>query len=121
MPGGWNYNLNFWTGGTQQGGQGQWSWCGKNSPADPLSNDLKWESGQPDNKGGNENCLHMRFILNGTDAVLMSDRNCTEKSIYGCEVNQNYEKYDFKSCKFLLLLGCSGYCSRANLCSTKMP
>jgi Lectin C-type domain len=82
---GWKYNLNYWTGGTQQGSQGQWSWCGKQTVVS-LSNDLKWEPGQPDNKGGSEDCLHLRFVLCNETGAIISDRNCADKYIYACEV-----------------------------------
>jgi Lectin C-type domain len=81
---GWSNNLNFWTGGTQQGCQGQWSWCGM-QPLLGLSNDLKWEPGQPDNNGGVEDCVHLRFVLNKTGTII-SDRKCEDRYIYACEV-----------------------------------
>jgi len=83
--GGWNYNLNFWTGGTTQECPGQWSWCGS-QPVLGLSNDLKWEKGQPDNHGGTEDCLHLRVVLNQT-GIIITDRNCTFKYMLACEVN----------------------------------
>jgi Lectin C-type domain len=79
---GWPYNMNFWTGGTQKGCQGQWGWCGAGGG---IGDDIKWEKGQPDNKGGQENCVHMRFVLNATGTII-TDRNCTNKYIYACEV-----------------------------------
>jgi len=82
--GGWNYNLNFWTGGTTQECPGQWSWCGS-QPILGLSNDLKWEKGQPDNHGGREDCLHLRVVLNQT-GIIITDRNCTSKYMLACEV-----------------------------------
>jgi len=82
--GNWSYNFNYWTGGTTQGCPGQWSWCGT-QPVLGLSDDLKWEKGQPDNKGGKEECLHMRFVQNSTGTIL-TDRNCSAKYIYACEV-----------------------------------
>jgi hypothetical protein len=74
--------MNFWTGGTQKGCQGQWSWCGVGGA---IADDIKWEKGQPDNKGGQEDCVHMRFVLNSTGTII-TDRNCTNKYIFACEV-----------------------------------
>jgi hypothetical protein len=80
--------MNFWTGGTQKGCQGQWGWCGVGGA---ISDDIKWEKGQPDNKGGQEDCVHMRFVLNATGTII-TDRNCTNKFIFACEViNFNFE------------------------------
>jgi hypothetical protein len=53
-----------------------------------LSDNLKWEAGQPDNKGGREECLHIRFVQNVTGTIL-TDRNCTAKYIFACEVSKN--------------------------------
>jgi len=78
----WQHNLNFWTAGTRQGCKGQWAWCGSGVG---FSEELVWEKGQPDDKGGREDCIHMRFVLNSTGTIL-SDRNCTSKLIYACEV-----------------------------------
>jgi hypothetical protein len=81
----WTLNFNYWTGGTTKNMPSQWSWCGTN-PILGLNDNLKWEKGQPDNKGGNEECLHMRFVMNSTGAII-TDRNCSLKYIYACEVS----------------------------------
>jgi hypothetical protein len=82
--GNWNFNFNYWTGGTNKNFPSQWSWCGS-QPVVGLSDNLKWETGQPDNRGGKEECLHLRFVQNATGTIL-TDRNCTAKYIYACEV-----------------------------------
>jgi hypothetical protein len=81
----WTLNFNYWTAGTNKNFPSQWSWCGT-KPIKGLSNDLKWESGQPDNKGGKEECLHLRIVLNKTGTII-TDRNCSLKYIYACEVS----------------------------------
>jgi hypothetical protein len=81
-------NFNYWTGGTTKNLPSQWSWCGTD-PIMGLSDDMKWETGQPDNKGGNEECLHLRFVINETGAII-TDRNCSLKYIYACEVSIQY-------------------------------
>jgi len=88
----WKGNHNYWTSGTQKGSKGQWWWCKQDGSATSFSTDLIWEKGQPDNKGGNEDCTHLRFIMNTTGTIL-SDRNCTSKYIFACEVSklQNYK------------------------------
>ncbi|CAB3386814.1 Hypothetical predicted protein [Cloeon dipterum] len=80
----WTANFNYWTSGTQKGAPvGNFSWCDPGGPK-PLVSSLIWQRGQPDNLGGNESCVHFRFVLNNTGAIL-SDRNCTNKYIYACK------------------------------------
>jgi len=82
--GNWSYNYNYWTAGTQAGCPGQWSWCGLEGGTG-LDDNLLWEKGQPDNKGGKEDCVHLRIYSNST-GVRLTDRNCTSKMIFACEV-----------------------------------
>ncbi|XP_059474381.1 uncharacterized protein LOC132196029 [Neocloeon triangulifer] len=79
----WTLNFNYWTGGTQQGCRGRWAWCSSSGLLD-LNDNLTWSSGQPDNKAGNEECLHMRLNQNSSGVVL-SDRNCTDKYVFACK------------------------------------
>ncbi|CAB3386061.1 Hypothetical predicted protein [Cloeon dipterum] len=80
----WKMNFNYWTSGTWQGSpQKMWSWCEPNGPT-VFPPGLIWEAGQPDNRDGNETCVHFRFILNSTGAI-MTDRNCTSKYVFACK------------------------------------
>ncbi|XP_065346206.1 uncharacterized protein LOC135943549 [Cloeon dipterum] len=80
----WKMNFNYWTSGTRKGAPlGHWSWCKADGPT-VFSPSLTWERGQPDNKNGNESCVHFRFVLNAT-AAIMTDRNCTNRYIYACK------------------------------------
>ncbi|XP_059486554.1 mucin-5AC-like isoform X2 [Neocloeon triangulifer] len=79
----WTYNFNYWTAGTQQGCRGRWSWCSGAGLLD-LNDSLTWSSAQPDNKAGNEECLHMRLFQNSSGVVL-SDRNCSDKYVIACK------------------------------------
>ncbi|CAB3388244.1 Hypothetical predicted protein [Cloeon dipterum] len=82
----WKMNFNYWTSGTWQGSpQKMWSWCEPNGPT-VFPPGLIWEAGQPDNRDGNETCVHFRFILNSTGAI-MTDRNCTSKYVFACKGN----------------------------------
>jgi hypothetical protein len=83
--GNWSNNFNYWTGGSQQGScVGNWAWC-SGTTSHPLPANLTWGFNQPDNKGGNESCLHMRVLKNATGLAL-SDRSCSNKFIIACEV-----------------------------------
>ncbi|XP_065345884.1 uncharacterized protein LOC135943331 [Cloeon dipterum] len=80
----WIANLNYWTSSTSKGSpEGQFSFCEPTGPT-IFSQDLSWERGQPDNKNGNESCVHFRFVLNATGTI-MSDRNCANRYVYACK------------------------------------
>lgn len=85
--GDWRRNLNYWTGGAMSNREGQWGWC-SGSESLNLSQNVIWGNNQPDNKTGNEGCIHMRFFPNATGVVL-SDRNCKDKFVFACEVSQS--------------------------------
>ncbi|CAB3379765.1 Hypothetical predicted protein [Cloeon dipterum] len=82
--GNWTANFNYWTSGTWNGAPvKQWAWCEPTGPT-VFVKGLVWEPSQPDNKGGNESCVHFRFTLNSTGTIL-TDRNCTNKYIFACK------------------------------------
>ncbi|XP_065351716.1 uncharacterized protein LOC135947075 isoform X2 [Cloeon dipterum] len=82
----WKANFNYWTSGTWNGAPaGQWSWCKTTGPT-ILDKNIIWERGQPDNKGGNESCIHFRFVLNSTGTIL-TDRNCDSKFVFACKTS----------------------------------
>ncbi|XP_065345723.1 uncharacterized protein LOC135943196 [Cloeon dipterum] len=82
----WKANFNYWTSGTWRGSpEGHFSWCEPFGPAIFPPN-LTWQRGQPDNMGGNESCVHFRFVLNSTGTIL-TDRSCDNKFIFACKGN----------------------------------
>jgi Lectin C-type domain len=87
----WKGNSNYWTGATQQGCRGSWSWCDPNGQKtfDPQTN-LVWETGQPDDKGKNEDCIHMKLVAvtgkTPSSNFYLTDRNCSDRYIFACEV-----------------------------------
>jgi len=81
----WTLNFNYWTGGTQTGLFGQWSWCKQGHSPERLVKDLVWDTGEPDNKGGKEDCVHLRIGRNGTP-VKLTDKNCSSLLIFACQV-----------------------------------
>jgi hypothetical protein len=56
----WKGNYNYWTGGTQKDCSGSWSWCAREGTK-VVSDDVTWDLNQPDNKGGNEDCIHLKL------------------------------------------------------------
>ncbi|CAB3387272.1 Hypothetical predicted protein [Cloeon dipterum] len=102
----WPANFNYWTSATWMGSPaGQWSVC-KPTGSAMFPSGLNWEKSQPDNLGGNESCVHFRFILNATGTIL-TDRNCTNHYVYACK---SQLKALPKPCK----VSCpSGACQRA--------
>ncbi|XP_065345699.1 uncharacterized protein LOC135943178 [Cloeon dipterum] len=82
----WKANFNYWTSGTWRGSPaGHFSFCEPFGPA-VFPPNLTWQRGQPDNKGGNESCVHFRFVLNSTGTI-MTDRSCDYKYIFACKGN----------------------------------
>lgn len=85
----WKGNYNYWTGATQQECRGSWSWCDPEGQKkfDPQNNSL-WEAGQPDNKGKNEDCIHMKLVgaETPTSAFYLTDRSCSDKYVFACKV-----------------------------------
>jgi hypothetical protein len=84
----WTGNFNYWTAGTQRECRGIWSWCGRDG-AQVLNENVTWEKDQPDNKGGREDCIHLKLKKNSTgqiDKFVLTDRNCTDKYILACKV-----------------------------------
>jgi hypothetical protein len=85
----WTGNFNYWTAGTQKDCRGSWSWCGKEG-ARAFNDDVTWDKDQPDNKGGREDCIHLKLKKNNATGqpqqFVLTDRNCTDKYILACKV-----------------------------------
>lgn len=82
----WRWNSNYWTWGFRlnKSTSENFHWCN----ADVLevsSSVVQWHSGQPDNLGGNQRCMHLRVLTN-VSKMVVSDRNCSDKYVYACEV-----------------------------------
>jgi Lectin C-type domain len=81
----WKGNFNYWSGGTQQDCRGSWGWCAAGAAPKFVSDELKWEPGQPDNLSGREDCMHLKnFVMAGM--LMLTDRNCTDRYIFACKV-----------------------------------
>jgi hypothetical protein len=83
-PGSWSGNLNYWTGGVQ-GCKGLFGWCA-GADFSLLSDNLNWAPGQPELNKSNENCMHLRVYPNSSKGVLLSDKECKNKYVLGCQV-----------------------------------
>ncbi|XP_059470695.1 uncharacterized protein LOC132193810 [Neocloeon triangulifer] len=73
-----NNNGKFWTAGTDQGSEGIFGFA---PDAILIDKSIPWADGQPDNKGGNENCASV--TMNGGKATFMDD-DCGLKLRYIC-------------------------------------
>jgi len=85
----WKSIQNFWTGGVKRenSSPSQFKWCTLNGSADLVSSFFRWQKGQPGNLGGQQNCLHLR-ILKNISSLVISDRNCSSKFAFACQVRQ---------------------------------
>ncbi|KRF98808.1 uncharacterized protein Dwil_GK27804 [Drosophila willistoni] len=74
----------YWTSGTDLAIQGQHIWFsnGLNITLDEI-----WYPGEPNNKGGNENCDHMSFSKDNNPTG-MNDNDCNLAYRYICEAPQ---------------------------------
>lgn len=87
---GWTGNHNYWTGGTQQACRNSWGWCGNAAGPRGITDDVKWEVGQPDNLGGRQDCVHLKNVKGS--GLLLTDRNCTDRYILACKVIRIFKK-----------------------------
>jgi hypothetical protein len=84
----WTGNFNYWTGGTQKDCRESWSWCGRDGNR-VFNDDVTWDKDQPDNKGGREDCIHLKLkkdVSGQPQEFVLTDRNCTDKYILACKV-----------------------------------
>jgi hypothetical protein len=76
----WTKNSNYWTDGIKKDSAWHWSVANLTVPST-----LQWDVSQPDNKNGNEDCLHVK-LFPGV-GVKLTDRSCSHKYIYACQVS----------------------------------
>lgn len=82
----WKSLHQFWVGGKRsETDQEKFIWCTPNGSQELKNDTIQWQNGQPDNLGGNQNCLHLRILTNVSQAVL-SDRSCSQLYPYACQV-----------------------------------
>lgn len=83
----------FWTSGLRiENLTRRFQWCLSANSSTEISTDfVTWKSGQPDNLGGRQDCLHLR-ILTDKSQTLASDHNCTSKFPFACQVLQNCQQ-----------------------------
>ncbi|EDS39615.1 serine protease [Culex quinquefasciatus] len=71
----------WYIGGTDLGSEGNFLWISTNTPVGYLSGYLNYSPGQPDNAGGNENCLE----IGRWGGVVWNDVPCDWRQRYICE------------------------------------
>jgi hypothetical protein len=65
----------YWVAGNDIVDEGTWRWAPDDSP---IHVNLTWNSGQPDNHEGSENCLMIAYYQ-------LNDLRCTKKHRFICE------------------------------------
>ncbi|XP_052861644.1 chymotrypsin-C-like [Anopheles cruzii] len=76
-----NPNGPWWIGGTDLGSEGTFVWISTNQPVGYGTGYLDYSAAQPDNAGGNENCLE----IGRWGGVVWNDIPCDWKLRYICE------------------------------------
>lgn len=71
----------YWIGATSLGNGPNYYWMGYNK--EPM-NFTNWLSGEPNNLGGTEQCVHMIFYLMRSNAP-WNDANCLRLCYFVCE------------------------------------
>lgn len=66
---------NVWIGASDDDIEGSWVWSSSQKAVDVVT----WQSGQPNNLGGNQNCMEIGLSK-------MNDENCFEENLYVCEM-----------------------------------
>jgi hypothetical protein len=75
-----NVEAHVWFGGTDEGTEGSWRWI----TGEPWGY-TDWASGEPNNNGGNENCIAYR----DEDGGYWNDENCNDSRWYLVEYDTN--------------------------------
>jgi hypothetical protein len=79
-------DANFWTSGSDEFHEGIFNWCGT-SKAVNVSMDFKFGAGEPNNYGGNENCIQSKVLGDKPPATFIyNDNICKSSNRYICEV-----------------------------------
>jgi hypothetical protein len=63
----------------------KFKWCSANETSVLLADHVRWQPGQPDNLGGNQKCIHLKMATSMWQAEI-TDRNCTAKFPFACQV-----------------------------------
>ncbi|KAJ8298068.1 hypothetical protein KUTeg_024599 [Tegillarca granosa] len=77
----------YWTGGNDEASEGRWMWTGNGNPV-PL-NYTDWHVGQPNNVGGDQDCLLIQYY---DDHFKWGDVSCTETHPFICEANYSQSR-----------------------------
>ncbi|XP_033727772.1 perlucin-like [Pecten maximus] len=73
---------NYWVDGSDVLSEGDWMWVGTPGYSQFIDNGYThWEQGQPDNYGGAENCIQIRYDFN----LFWNDEDCDDKDSFICE------------------------------------
>jgi hypothetical protein len=106
----WKGLHNFWTAGCRSEITSRFQWCSLESSVE-LTKDVPWQKGQPDNLGGQQNCLHLKFT--NVSTTMISDRNCTSKFPFACQVQYKMKKIILCCCKKTAVFTLKNYLSES--------
>jgi len=68
----------YWVGGTDTNVEGTWVWEGTGKR---IINYMNWHQNEPNNGGGNEDCLELRRSY----GWIWNDANCGNQNLFICE------------------------------------
>ncbi|KAK7473842.1 hypothetical protein BaRGS_00034893 [Batillaria attramentaria] len=114
----------LWLGGTDIFNEGHFVWAGSRRLIRHVAEFTDWYSGQPDDAGRNEDCLHMLDSI----GYKWNDVPCTRHQNFACEINAVQVGGDVRSdancCKFtatMILTCCFAECRRRIMVSLRQP
>jgi hypothetical protein len=89
----------FWVSGSDEFHEGIFNWCGTPKAVN-VSMDFKFGAGEPNNFGGNENCIQSAVRGDAPPATFVyNDNVCSTPFRYVCEVRYKY--FQIFTCKCL--------------------
>ncbi|XP_033733913.1 perlucin-like [Pecten maximus] len=74
----YHHEHEYWLGASDWTVEGEWMWEPEGTASFMYTN---WKPGQPDNHGGDDNCL----LIEGRSLFYWKDEDCHDRNLYVCE------------------------------------